>query len=371
VSVPRTQTFYVAVTLCAALLAPAAARAQCSASDQALPNPSPWNPKAPFLKIVLLLGAPDCLGGANDPGALAVNVRKALKVAPNDTSLFRPAAKAALTLIAEYLADNIQPTAPAVLRELRVQVQAANVALGTGVSPALPEDWRIDQGRFALVSLPLQPHLDSACASRDDRCSVAFETVKEVLRIANLTHRALFESEKPDMLELLAENVKRGKSWYEYFETARSQYFWELAVNSFLMGETRPLVDSVRVGFRSVPTGQWLLLHPQVAFEYANDEPAGSKTRAIALMDLIGYNRWSWRNDGTMGTAVGLSFVLAAADHVNSDDLSFGFMAHVNHSISAGLVFGGDKPTIIMSADAAKLWTKVSEAAKLKIMTGK
>ena len=79
--------------------------------------------------------------------------------------------------------------------------------------------------------------------------------------------------------------------------------------------------------------------------EYASEEAEGNKINPTVLMDVIGYNRWSWKDDGSMGFALGASFILSAADHVITDDIAPGFMVHVNHSISAGLVFGSGGQT--------------------------
>jgi hypothetical protein len=238
-----------------------------------------------------------------DQGALAVSVRKALDIPPNDLARFRPAAQAALTLVVDFLADRTTPTSPPVFLDLLVQVRATNTALGSGVTPALPESWRLDAGSIPAVSLPLQAHVDSACALQGVACTTAFETVREVLRIARLTRLALVRSETPDMRALLAENLRREQSWEDYFERARSQYFWELALNSLLMKETRPLLPSgQRGGFRAVPTSQVLFLHPYVALEYASSEAEGNRLNPLLILDVVGYNKWSWNADGPWGS---------------------------------------------------------------------
>ena len=368
----KVQPFYLAVAFSGTvLLGPATAKAQCSASDQAIPATVPWDPSSPFRRLILI-ESQDCLGGSRDVGTLAVDVRKALNVPPDNAAFFKPAAESALVLIDIHLNTPIGSTSADVLRDVRRQVGQTRVLLGSDVSPALPTAWELDAGRIFAVTLPLQGYVDAACAAESAECTTAFETTKEVLRVARLTRSALLKYELPALKSLLAENLKREKSWDDYFERARSQYFWELALNSLLMRETRPeITPGVRGGFRAVPTSQILFLHPHVAMEYASEEAEGNKINPTVLMDVIGYNRWSWKADGSMGFAFGASFIISAADHVTTDDIALGFMVHVNHSMSAGLVFGSDKPTIVMSADAAKLWAKASEAAKTKIMAGK
>jgi hypothetical protein len=244
--------------------------------------------------------------------------------------------------------------------------------LGSGVSPALPTAWELDSGRIFVISQSLQGYVEDECATRDARCTTAFDTTKEVLRVARLTRLALLRSETPLLRGILAENLKREKSWNDYFDRARSQYIWELGLNSWRLGDTREeIVPGVRGGFRQVPTSQIMFLHPTVAMEYANAEAEGNKFNGTVLVDLIGYNRWSWKPDGSMGFAIGGSLIFAASDHAVTDDFALGFTVHVNHQWSVGLIFGGDDPTIVVSGDVAQLWTKVSALRKMKMMTGK
>ena len=359
-----------AVVAATLVLGPSPASAQCTAQDQALPMDTPWNPSRPFI-VLLQLDGKDCLGGPSDNTTIAVAVRKALMVPPDDASLFQPAARSALVLVDGYL-QNTTPASPEILREARLQVGVTLATLGSGASPALPTAWEPDQGRIFVISQSLQGYVTGACALRDAACATAFDTAKEVLRVARLTRLALLRSETPFFRGLLEVNLKREKSWGDYFERARSQYIWELALNSWRMGDSRQEVSpGVRGGFRDVPTSQIILLHPYVAMEYANAEAEGNKFNGTVLVDLVGYNRWSWKPDGAMGFAIGGSLILAASDHAATDDFAVGAMLHVNHQWSIGLVFGGDDPTVVVSADVAQLWTKVSALRKAKMMTGR
>ena len=359
-----------AIALIAAILfGPAVAQGQCADSTQVVPPPTDT---IPFTRLSVLdrLG---CLGGDNDRGRLAVEVRKALALQPNAATFFKPAAESALVLIDIYLGSPINSTSADLLREVQRLVGQTRRLLGTGVSLALPNYWVLDggTGKVSAVPLELRSHVNVACASRGVACTTAFETVKEILRAAALTRSALDKVERPGLDSLLAANVRRQKSWDEYFERARSQYIWELGLNSKFTPDERQTVDGVKVGFRAVPTSQILFLHPYVAMEYASDEAKGNKFNPTVITDIIGYNWWSWNDDGSMGRAFGASFIFAAADHATTDNVALGFMAHVNHTFSVGAVFGGDKPTFVMSGDAAKLWTKVSDAKKTAIASRK
>ncbi len=369
--VRRSRSYHLAfaIVATACVLGSSSAWAQCTAQDLAFPKDAPANQS--LFVVLLKLETNDCLGGERDTTTIASDVGKALKVGLDDTTLFQPAARNALVAIDNHLQNTTTAASPAILREARQQVGLALSSLGSRASPTLPTAWQLDQGRIFVISQSLQAYVDGACTTRDEPCITAFDTTKEVLRVARLTRRALLTSETPFLWGILAENRKRERSWDDYFERARSQYIWELALNSWRLGDTRQKVDDVSVGFREVPTSQITLLHPYVAMEYANAETEGNKFNGTALIDLVGYNRWSWKPDGSMGFAIGGSLILSASDHAATDDIALGAMLHVNHQWSVGLVFGGDDPTVVVSADVAQLWTKVSSLRKARMMTGK
>jgi hypothetical protein len=110
-----------------------------------------------------------------------------------------------------------------------------------------------------------------------------------------------------------------------------------------------------------------MFLHPDVAFAYAADEPEGNRFAGLAIVDLVGYNRWKWNADGSMGLALGASVILTMGDHVNMDDVGYGFMVHVANRWSVGMTFANGRQAVLVSGDVAQLWTKVS-AAKQKLV---
>jgi hypothetical protein len=362
-----------AVVATVVVLRPLAATAQPTpCANQALPTANPWNPAAPF-RLLVQLDLQDCLGGTADTAQISMAVRKVLTSQPDDKDLLRPAVANALALVDEELGKIITPESHNVLREVRQQVEVVRATLGSGKTPALSVAWQVNTGgRLAIVSISLQTVVDGACTTRDAACTRAFDDVKEVLRFAHLTSFSLERSESPIMEGIRAENNKRLKSWDEYFSRGRSQYIWELALNGFRLSDTRQeITPGVKGGFREVPRDQIMFLHPNVALEYAQAEAEGNKFNGTVLVDLVGYNRWRWKPDGSMGFALGGSLLMAASDHAITDDVALGFMVHVNNRWSLGMVFGGEDPTWVVSADVAQLWTKVSEVTKGKLMTGK
>ena len=361
----------VALALLCVVVLPARGWAQGPCSDQALPAPpatGAWNPGSPFLKLLVLNGQ-DCLGGAQDKTAIVVKIRAPLTLTIADGDAFKKSVITALSgVMAHATAASDQFGNP--MKEAALQIGLAAATLDSGISPSTPADWTLDK-RVPAVSLELEDTLASACKTGPNAgCQSQFELTRELLRVAGLTRSILSYYAFPTIKAHQQATAVRAAQWEAYFDTARSQYPWELVLNGAVMSDTRTEVNGVKLGFRDVPTTQWLLLHPYVAFEYAEDEPEGNRFAGVVLVDVLGYNRWSWKKDGSMGLALGASAILVMGDHANMDDIGWGAMLHVNHKFSVGVTFLGDTQTFLVSGDVAQLWTKVSEFRKKKMMTG-
>ncbi len=369
-SIPRQYVLIGCLTTLISVSWSSTALAQDPCADQGLPAADgPWNPAAPFQRIAQLL-LTDCLGGAPDTMPVSVAVRKILDVPRVESDRFRPAAEAALEQISAHVVELHGKLDSGLLKEVIDQIALARSLLGTGQTPAVPAAWELDQGRVFVISVPLQQVVTRACTTVSADCRQQFELVREVVRITSLTRAALSVSETPVMIAHLRETSRRARMWDEYFTSARSQYLWELMLNGRLMPDSRENVGGVKRGFRNVPTSQLMLLHPTVAMEYSDAEPEGNRFAGVAIIDVIGYNRWGWKPDGTMGFAVGGSVIAAVGDHVNTNDVRWGVMLHLDHRWSVGATFGGDNTAVIVSPDVAQLWSKVSSLRKRRLMTG-
>jgi hypothetical protein len=353
------------VIIATAILAawPSSALAQCADQAFKADGPPAW------VQLVALEGR-DCLGGPQDPTPVTGQVRKAIEPKAGDGDPIREAAEAGLQLVASHLADLRKRLGAPVLTELTQQVDMARASLGTGQREAQRNHWVEDMGQLSVVSLPLQASVTEACKTVTAACREQFDLVKEVFRVARLTEVSLEVYDFPVMKAHQKTTDTRALMWDTYFTGVRSQYPWELVLNGRRMADDRPEVKGVKFGFRDVPRDQIILLHPSVAFEYASEEVEGSRFSGIAIVELLGYNRWSWKADGAMGFAVGGSFILAMGDHANMDDIGLGGMLHLSNKWSVGVTFMGDKRTVLVSGDVAQLFAKVSALKKKQLMTG-
>ena len=319
---------------------PAWVFAQCE--QQELPNPTPWSDIAPFARL-LTLHTHDCLGGSADRTPIAVAVRAALVITPVGNDPIRDATEAALGVVSRH-ASSLKT---AELSEVARQADSARAMLDSQHAPGTPTSWTlVDDGRIDALSFHPANSVKAACETASETCRAQFETVKEVLRATELVKLALDVYRRQIVEAHLKETAQRAQMWDHYFTGARSQYPWELWLNGRFMKDTRKEERGVKLGFRDVPNSQWLFLHPDVVFEYAPDEPEGNRFAGLAILDVVGLNRWKWNADGSMGFAVGASFIVSMGDHANMDDVGFGAMLHLANRWSVGMTFSGDHRTV-------------------------
>jgi hypothetical protein len=223
--------------------------------------------------------------------------------------------------------------------------------------------WEWNGNRRVFAGLPAldMTRLDVTCQREADvACREAASAGRVVFRAAGLVRLALrFSLEETYQQALDAARVRDAK-WMSYFDEARLQYPWELLVNGWRHGRENRKAG----GFADVPADQWILLHPGVGLEYVRNAPKGSRFEPALVVELIGYNRWSWTRDGRMGTAYGVSLIQTYSDRAGLNSARPGVMLHYNNKYSLALTRKGGETGVMLSMDLSKLVTKVEEDAR-------
>jgi hypothetical protein len=360
----RSLPFCGVLILALALVARPASAQVPNCDDQAAPR---TNTATAFIKLVALEGL-GCLGGDSDKSALAGEVAGALKpaVAANAPNPLAEALKLLHTR-AELLSKN---GTDLIFSELAVQLVLTRNLLGTNQAPAKPTSWDFGAGTLSVLPTSLETTVSTACAKASAECVAAFDRAREVLRIARLTRHILNLSFAEVFGVHLGATTMRLKQWGAYFDSARSQYPWELLINGKAMGDDRKVIEGVKQGFRSVPNYQWIAVHPTIAFEYDKTQPKGEQMNPVAVVDIFGVNKWTWKTDGTMGTAYGATIIASIGDKAAGNNISWGLMGHLNHKYSVGFTRNNDKWTVILSGDFPKVWAKVPQSIRDRIAGG-
>jgi hypothetical protein len=209
---------------------------------------------------------------------------------------------------------------------------------------------------------------------RSSLCSATYARAKAILRYDRLIQRALNYYSRPIVDQHYADAVRRDRQWDAYFNEARFQYMWELKLNGlWLERNEKREMDAAgnRLGFREPPTDQWIVLHPNVGMEYIEGAPDGNQLQEAVFMEILGYNRWSWKPDGRMGTAVGASIIGAYSDRATLDDWRYGVMLHYNNTWSLAVTRRNGETGFLLSMDFAQFLADVPQKARNALRSGK
>jgi hypothetical protein len=372
------------------LLAGEQALADCDQARKGLEG------RDPFVRISVLLTS-RCLGDEADTEPLARTIRdEVLAVGEASGAGEKEAERAAqdervervlraLDLLDEALKAQFQ-SAPdkaqgaitaldTAIRASRQTVRASGACVPKeALAPELaPSRFRVDADDLTVSGPPkmdLKEVLGSACgAGATTECSSAIAVAENLARVSSLAESALtfYNACYIDAADAAA--IVLDRKWTAYFEEARSQYPWELAFNGWRMGrhDDRPVSNGNRLGFREVPQDQWILVHPSVALEYVSAAPDGQQLKPAVLMEVVGYNRWKYRPDGSMGGALGVSAIALFADRGEVRDLGYGLMVNIDQVYSIGVTRHDSDTGYVISGDVSDLWLKVSQKKRAKL----
>lgn len=330
--------------------------------------------------VAILSSVNDCFGRKNDIHPLAkrilsfVNQPSPEMRTTDEVEALRTAATAHLQLIEESLSSAaIGAQSPwdstfAVVQSRLGEAHAQVAALDSRVTPAF---WEYDDLSFFDRALKLSPAIHDACTDPDSAsCGRATTAATAIVRHANLAHAVLNHALATLRLpEVYKEVAALDDQWDDYFKNGRSQYVWELLINSWryerqlCKGGSREKCGSI---LAPPPTGQLIVLHPSAALEYVRN--AEDDYNAVAIIELIGYNRWSKSNSGLGKFAIGASLIATVSLDGQGDRLGWGAMVHVNNKYSFGAArrhLGMGTETVwLISVDLGKLITNVDAQAK-------
>ena len=118
------------------------------------------------------------------------------------------------------------------------------------------------------------------------------------------------------------------------------------------------------------PVGQLILLHPSAAMEYvSSNETVERAYNLVGIIDIVGYNRLRWKQDGPYSKwPLGASVVATYVPATSGDDFGYGLMVHVKNMYSFGATRrdtgAGTDTTWLFSVDLARLFLDKSAEAR-------
>lgn len=240
--------------------------------------------------------------------------------------------------------------------------------LNAGISA---EVWRRDgygfferpgNDRF-LIHYETDVRADCRSTELTEECRRTLAAVARLTRYINLVHRILQLPVRVELERFHREVVKLDEQWDYYFEEARSQYYWELLANGALY---QPADDRLA----GPPDSQLVLFHPTAAMEYVGSGPQNeSAYDVVAVVELIGYNRWSYSADSFLARwPFGVSAVATYTPETTGDRVGYGAMIHIKHDYSIGATRrdtgAGTETTWLLSVDLTKLFLDKSSEVR-------
>ncbi len=337
------------------------------AADCQLGDPS----DNPFGAQILALRASGCFSTARDESPLAKGVKELIARADSAEGPERSDAliEALLKLGAKVDSERASAEEPwpanYQLVADRLAVEVMNIPQpGSGQTYWEPEGHRFFQIADGDWLLDYGPILDGACADPSaPRCRAAADEALELNRLAGLIHEVLAAEAQSRNRPFAAAVGNLKKQWDYYFDEARSQYWWELAINS-----SRYSARDTELAMP--PPDQLIVLHPMVALEYVGGGAENETSYdTVALAEIIGYNRLRWHAaDKEMAkTPIGLSLVATYTPDNTGDHVGWGLLLHFKNTWTVGATRrdtgAGDDTTWIVSADLLKgVLKKTNEA---------
>lgn len=244
-----------------------------------------------------------------------------------------------------------------------IRDRSAGVEAGERSREQRAEYWRWDglQSELGQTGIDVPGMLKRAGCDATPRaadCAAAQSTAEGLLRGAHLAERAFTPDQAEAVQAAAARAAVRDARWRSYFADARSQYPWELWVNSWRY-ETRVRND---LGLSGPPDWQWILLHPDIAMQYVSSAAEGDRFKPALLLELIGYNWWQWGADNKPRNAWGVSLVRTYADTTSIPSSAWGVTIHRNSKYSLTLTRQDGKTGVLLSVDLAGAVTQASQA---------
>jgi hypothetical protein len=353
----------------------------CAAAFAACPfgeRPKDGTRSVALLKLLVL---ESCLGDAqNDTDPLTATVHQAIgKLGALENA---DGVSAAITTLGSFAREQSGLGAQAaewhaIAVDLSATGQrAANLAgattsteLLTAGDRAIESKWAAytdDQDRPLIVAgVPVQPISAVTCPAAGN-CA-GFDSRVRMLRVINLMTVLQRYVQRPAFKEQLATARVELARWGAYRQQSQHQYLWELFVNGRVMARDERICpragDGSLKGFCSVPTSQWIVMHPDAGLRWSSRAGQSAELKPAFVVEMIGRSSFEWRGDRSAEIAGSRGWSLAAAYAQSGQhhQWSFGPMFHFNGYNLALTKGPGDRWGLMVNLQLADSYFKITD----------
>jgi hypothetical protein len=311
-----------------------------------------------------------CFGTEDDSDPVVVKFSAALK--GDQAANLR--VRRALGIVVDMAAAAGSPLLPVAAKDeahlqLKKTVDAVAAAVSPGNSAVSVTAWDLSVGGNlpAVPKLKLDDDLREKCAvgASTTLCSDARKSANAWLRVAALTKLALGEYSQKYLDAVKQLSDRRLKMWHAYRDDALPQFPWEYALNSHFMrrNDTRPIVDGNPQGYETIPTSQYIFLHPGASLEWrdAKQSTSDNHVKPALYVELFGVNHWSYDDStGEMLGGKGISLMVSYANRKGRTSTGYGLMFHsrMTKQFTLGITRAGGETVYLVNVDLAEYFKK-------------
>ncbi|MET0986205.1 MAG: hypothetical protein ABW034_12450 [Steroidobacteraceae bacterium] len=234
----------------------------------------------------------------------------------------------------------------------------------------LPRD-----GNSTMLNGTIRVLEPTGCGKPPARCD-AYASRVDLLRVLKLMDRLIKYVDWPLLAAHFEDAKLMTERWDAYFNNALPQYWWEVALNGYLMDQNesaweapfKPFVKDEKLcevdpqtkiqrGFCSVPQSQVIFLHPSAALQWVHGAHDTDDLAAAFVVELFGRNSWRWQEgDATLHNQFGWSLIAAYSNPGKEvEEWSYGIMLHKGGSLNLGITTdGNDQVSFVVNVGLAE-----------------
>jgi len=343
-------------TLCFVIFASWLAAAPAISGECPFPTPALPRPNIPLKLALEVLAQDHCAGSAADPSDLAKKIGELIgndKQSVDEPERLLVGVKSSVALLSAFAKERAasQTLSPEWMAVYHALLETENHvdhdvttdkpdAAAEALDNAIPKTWGnlianpghpVDIG-MAKVQLVANPSCPAAGACPE------FESRIDLIRVARSMERLRLAAQSVTLRKGLVIAQRENKRWNAYRTEGQHQYFWEVLLNSEVMKQENCVrkpdangQDKIYIGFCQVPTSQWILLHPDAAFQWVHGATKTSELKPAFIIETVGFYRWDWGGDGFAAkmNERGISLFAAYADSDSGKRWSYGPMLHI------------------------------------------
>lgn len=191
---------------------------------------------------------------------------------------------------------------------VKLPIDQALTTYASKVDQAFTPKWKFILESSIDDNLPIEFNSKKVYPFRPiSQCSPAgcseYSNRLDLIRVINLMYGLQTYATRDSLRKRVVVADRELMRWRNYRSDALHQYPWEVALNGWIMSLDDNICsknsNAARIGFCSVPSSQWIALHPDVGLRWANGVSSSSDLKPAFVIETIGYYGWRWESENS------------------------------------------------------------------------